>query len=70
MSTRVTRPGCVTAREHPRRVWQTAALMSTQALRAWETAPASMRARAYFDYRVALEREELAAEALETGCAL
>jgi len=49
---------------HPQRVWRLAALEATQALRAWQRAPRARRARAYFDYCVALEREERAAAAL------
>lgn len=58
---------CVRARMHPQRVWRLAALEATQALHAWQAAATPGRARAYFDYCVALEREEQAAAVLAAG---
>jgi hypothetical protein len=67
VSARVTHRGCLTVRLHPHRLWRAAAREATQALRAWQIAPARERGRAYFDYCVALEREERAAAVLEAG---
>jgi len=54
-------------RPQPARLWATAAQEATDALRAWSRAAAAERAGAYFAYRVALEREEIAADTLDTG---
>lgn len=59
--------GCLTVPLHAHRLWRAASREATQSLRAWEIAPAGERSRAYFDYCVALEREDRAAAVLADG---